>query len=83
MSLVYIYRGCTSGGVMYLVFTHKPVKVTVGDPGLCCCVYVMSFECSLIPLCVDSVYNTGPTLGDDFRSIFVSGVLIYFTTTAY
>ena len=31
--------------VMYLVFTHKPVKVTVGVSGLCCCVCVMSFEC--------------------------------------
>ena len=31
------------------------VRVTVGDPGLCCCTCVTSFERSLTPLFVDSV----------------------------
>ena len=29
---------------VYLVFTRMPVRVTVGDPGPCCCVCVTSFE---------------------------------------
>ena len=29
---------------VYLVFTHMPVRVTVGDPGLCCCTCVTYVE---------------------------------------
>ena len=29
---------------MYVVFTHMPVRVTVGDSGLCCCACVTYFE---------------------------------------
>ena len=36
MSLV--FTGCC-------FFTHMPVRVTVGDLGLCCCTCVTYFEC--------------------------------------
>ena len=43
-----------SGEVMYLVFTHIPVRNTVGGSGLCCCACVTSFKCCLTPLWVYS-----------------------------
>ena len=51
----------TSGGV------YVPVRVTVGDSGLCCCTCVTSEFRALIctPLCVDLHERAGPRSGSD------------------
>ena len=38
---------------VFFVFTRMPMKVTVGDSGLCCCVCVTSFQSLSTLLCVD------------------------------
>ena len=47
---------CTSGRVCVPLYLHAcHMRVTVGNSGLCCCIYVTCFECWLTPLCIDSV----------------------------
>ena len=61
---------------MYLVFTHMPGGVTVGDSGLCCCVPCLSSAITSFP-------GFTPTSGMNFRRVNVLGTLPTHTDLTY